>query len=746
MGCASSAPKNLSEDPKDYPEDAFVIKIEKAVRVPSLDVRSESDPYVRVRSKGKTFARTHYKMNDPNPVWNQVLDVTGIRLNEEVDFDLWDKDFTNMNDRIGFSRISVRDLIKRPRTMMLVMKPGGSADFITRKNFPTELWVSIIKLPIGWPEPKPSRFETGISKEVYPKHVMIITRGTRGDVQPYLALARGLANTMGWCITICTELRYKDFVQKSAEKLTRGAIRYRPSGGDTHSRIDKPIARWAMAHQSELMQLAMLARSEREFFASEPAFYFWVETLKPDALIYGFNMVNVAMILSEKFQIPAVGFMLQPTNIPSSAYPPLFAIDTHMISYFDRLERSAANHDFLQSFKRWMEDDPIWAPLSTMRERRGLRPFKGKKSETFNILLKQNAPVVVPINEIAFGGRPSDWPSSIVLTDFIFLQGEVVPKLSPKIIDFIDVAHAAGDPVVAMTFSSMPVSRGDIIQSALRIVNECESHPRVIALSGSKVKDKLSAAISKELQAAVDAGKILELEGAPFGLLFERLDALCVHGGLGTTAEAMRAGIPTTVVGVLLMDQRFWGMQCEKLGIGAPMVHIASWKKKCVGVVDAMLKPDSSYKAEAKELAKKIQPKSADGVPENVQAIVKALETAVPFHTGGARKGRAGSSETVDGPHAYGSKSSMASIISSEDATSSSAAEDSIILEPLPAMTDTTEQTPVDVKNESKREFWNRISRRMSLIKPELDSLLKREEGSEAAPDVPGDDKDEFVE
>ena len=53
-------------------------------------------------------------------------------------------------------------------------------------------------------------------------------------------------------------------VLKYAKDLKQGAIRYRPSGGDTQTRIDQPLAKWAMQHQSELMQIAMLARSERE--------------------------------------------------------------------------------------------------------------------------------------------------------------------------------------------------------------------------------------------------------------------------------------------------------------------------------------------------------------------------------------------------------------------------------------------------------------------------------------------------
>jgi len=643
MGCSSSKPSELSNDPAAYSAEAFVIRIDRANRVPAMDLTSESDPYVRILQGKKQLGRTAYKLDDPDPVWNEVFELTGLKLDDEVTFELWDRDTLKTDDRIGIARISVRDLAKRPQTVLLLNDISGSGDLVIRKamHLPCELTVSVVKAPASWPvKPVPSIHIPDVDRTKFPKHVMLITRGTRGDVQPYIALARGLATLHGWCITICTELRYKDSVLKNGQGLSRGAIRFRPSGGDTMSRIDKPLARWAMAHQSELMQIAMLSRSEREFFASEPIFYYWCDVLRPDALIYGFTCANIAMILSEKFQIPCVGFILQPTSIPSQQYAPVASIDTHMIRFIDTLEKKATTHDFNLRLKKWMEDDPIWAPLSSMREARGLRPFKGAKSETFGLLLEQKAPIVVPINPIAFGGRPADCPSSIVMTDFIFLQGGATPKLSEDIIAFIDKAHADGDPVVAMTFSSMPVGRSEIVASALRIVRECKSHPRVIALSGPKVKDPLSAALARDLADQIKAGKILELDGCPFGLLFDRLDALCVHGGLGTTAEAMRAGIPTTVVGVLLMDQRFWGMRCEELGIGGPMCHIASFKRKCVGIVDAMLADKSSMKTKARELAKRIQPQSPDGVPENVAAVVRALETAMPIDTGSGFRSR----------------------------------------------------------------------------------------------------------
>ena len=187
--------------------------------------------------------------------------------------------------------------------------------------------------------------------------------------------------------------------------------------------------------------------------------------------------------------------------------------------------------------------------------------------------------------------------------------------------------------MIAMTFSSMPVRREDILNSAIKIVEKCKTHPRVIALIGNHISEVIPHSLKTKLDKLVAQGKLLEGRGAPFGLLFGKLDALCVHGGLGTTAEALRAGIPTTVVGVLLMDQRFWGEKVKQLGVGDTMCHIKSFPSKCVSIVDNMLEEGSKFKVKAKEIATQIQPTSADGVPENVKAISMALAQARPVNT-----------------------------------------------------------------------------------------------------------------
>ena len=74
-------------------------------------------------------------------------------------------------------------------------------------------------------------------------------------------------------------------------------------------------------------------------------------------------------------------------------------------------------------------------------------------------------------------------------------------------------------------------------------------------------------------------GRFLELSCADFGALFRRMDAFIVHGGLGTTVEALRMRKPVAVTGPLLMDQRFWGGVCHQKGVGPPPTHIDDFRR-----------------------------------------------------------------------------------------------------------------------------------------------------------------------
>jgi UDP:flavonoid glycosyltransferase YjiC (YdhE family) len=60
---------------------------------------------------------------------------------------------------------------------------------------------------------------------------------------------------------------------------------------------------------------------------------------------------------------------------------------------------------------------------------------------------------------------------------------------------------------------------------------------------------------------------VFVVDAAPHSWLFPRMAAVVHHGGAGTTAEALRAGVPSVIVPFVL-DQPFWGARVKALGLG----------------------------------------------------------------------------------------------------------------------------------------------------------------------------------
>merc|ERR1711971_925947 len=107
----------------------------------------------------------------------------------------------------------------------------------------------------------------------------------------------------------------------------------------------------------------------------------------------------------------------------------------------------------------------------------------------------------------------------------------------------------------------MPVSRVSMLLSSCKMLSECKHKMRLIYV-GKRQSDKVPKELEKKSKGFADAGTFLEIERADFGLLFKEMDCFIIHGGLGTTVEALRMKKPCCVTGPLLLDQRFWGGVC----------------------------------------------------------------------------------------------------------------------------------------------------------------------------------------
>jgi hypothetical protein len=107
------------------------------------------------------------------------------------------------------------------------------------------------------------------------------------------------------------------------------------------------------------------------------------------------------------------------------------------------------------------------------------------------------------------------------------------------------------------------------------------------------------------------------------------MDAFIVHGGLGTTVEALRMKQPVAVTGVLLMDQRFWGGVCLAKGVGPAPVHFDTFRSSglCVEFADKALDPDSVWSINARALD--FGAEADDGVAPNARHFAALLNAGV---------------------------------------------------------------------------------------------------------------------
>ena len=149
--------------------------------------------------------------------------------------------------------------------------------------------------------------------------------------------------------------------------------------------------------------------------------------------------------------------------------------------------------------------------------------------------------------------RPADWPATAHVTGYWLLPAP--PGWSPprRLAAFLE----AGGPVVYVGFGSMPSL--DAARLAASVMTAAGDHDvRVVV-----------ASLDPALRRLLPASRFLVIRNAPHDWLFPRMDAIVHHGGAGTTAAALHAGKPQ-VIWPFGVDQPFWARRMASLGVAPP--------------------------------------------------------------------------------------------------------------------------------------------------------------------------------
>jgi sterol 3beta-glucosyltransferase len=208
----------------------------------------------------------------------------------------------------------------------------------------------------------------------------------------------------------------------------------------------------------------------------------------------------------------------------------------------------------------------------------------------------------------------SDAPAKTVTTGFQRLPQNVRDRLGEKappedLVRWLD----AGPPPVYVGFGSMPVP------SLIRFAEDILEIGRSI-----DVRFALSPGWNE-----IESVRHLQCDGLHLvppidhGWLFQRCVAAVHHGGAGTTAASLEAGIPTVVCS-FFADQPFWGVRVERLGVGAHLPWVKMNTQSLRNAVETALTDD--VRRRAREIGAKLR--AEDGNARAVEALIRVLAPA----------------------------------------------------------------------------------------------------------------------
>jgi len=361
--------------------------------------------------------------------------------------------------------------------------------------------------------------------------ILIAAIGSHGDVLPFATLGHELASR-GHDVVF-----YANPVFSSC--VTHPSIRFVPMGTreahealfqqapeDNPTRAFKHIARY-------LMDMA-------------PAYHdaMAADVVPGQTICMGGSLMFAHRLLRETLGVPCATVHLAPSVLRSAIHPARLgphAVAAHVPAWLTRVAWRAMDVLAYDPF--------ITAPLNRWRRQLGLPPVK----RVFKSWLHEADGLVAMFPEW-FAQREADWPAQLVMTGFPLHDSGYALPLPARLQDFL----ADGPPPVAFSPGTANASAESFFRTS---VQACDmAGMRGILLS--PFAGHVPASLPRQ---------VIHVDYAPFGALLPRLAALVHHGGIGTTSQALRAGVPQLIRPVAY-DQFDNAARAVKLGVATELL------------------------------------------------------------------------------------------------------------------------------------------------------------------------------
>ncbi|MCC6173823.1 MAG: glycosyltransferase family 1 protein [Chloroflexi bacterium] len=408
-------------------------------------------------------------------------------------------------------------------------------------------------------------------------NVLLMTWGSRGDVQPYLALARGLMSGGH-------DLRAIGPAVDEFTDLARAVgVPYLPmgpafSGASVSAFMDRVVKVPDPILQTRSLINTFVVPALEEVYHASLEHARWAD------VVVSHFFQPAGRMAAEHMGRPWVSATLTHLAFGSRAYPPTPLPDLGAF-----INRALWDLGLRYASLLWS------GGINAVRRRVGL-PSLHRLAERDFYSPGLN---LVGVSRHVAPPQP-DWPPGTRVTGYWFL-GRPNWAPPPELVGFV----GQEPPPIAIGFGSMATDDGPAVTRLL-----------VEATRRARVRAVLQAGWAG-LGAGTLPPTILPVGDVPHSWLFDRVTAVVHHGGAGTTAAAIRAGVPSVFV-PHISDQRAWAATVRHLGVAPPSVPRRTLSAGALArAIRAALDP--GMRARAKRLGTAVR--AEDGVGTAVRLI-----------------------------------------------------------------------------------------------------------------------------
>lgn len=358
--------------------------------------------------------------------------------------------------------------------------------------------------------------------------VLIFAFGTRGDIEPFAALAERLT-TAGHTAVLAAPEPYRGTVS--------AGVGFEPMATE----MDR-VMRAGMTRLSGPTQALTLARQMADGMRVSLREQWDIAQRTQPTVIVAHPKALGGLHVAERLGVPFVASLPLPFLTRTSAFP---------IPFLTRQLPGSLNR-ITYEFNRFTAL-AYGGMINTFRREVLELPRMSRSSDYLTTSDGAAVPVLYPFSRHVVP-VPADYPASAHITGYWF--GERAADWEPPrgLVEFL----TGGRPVIYVGFGSMgfggkAAERGRLVRDALDGLHVLGVRAVVSTGWGALMVEP--------------SEYVYPVDEVPHEWLFSRVDAVVHHGGSGTTAAGLRAGRPTLVCPVL-GDQPFWGRRVHELGVG----------------------------------------------------------------------------------------------------------------------------------------------------------------------------------